>query len=95
MAYTRYWPRPADVREAVSRALMDGRFERVPEPARALKELIRTLEKSRLVQMEREYQRALEQAKQQGDQEALRALMARSVELARIKQGLGEAPQRP
>jgi DNA primase len=85
---------PEDLREAVSSAVMDGRFDKVPDPARVLRSLVVRLERGRLEREIKENYNALERARQSGDEDAVSAISMRQVELFRIKQGLGEAPQR-
>jgi DNA primase len=86
---------PEDLREAVSSAVMDGRFDQVPDPGRVLRSLVVRLERGRLEREIKENYNALERARQSGDEDAVSAISTRQVELFRIKQGLGEAPQRP
>jgi DNA primase len=86
---------PTDVREAVARALMDGRFDAVPDAHVALRRLIQALEVGRIERMEEDHKKELAKAQLEGNHEAVRALLARSMELTRIKHGLKEAPQRP
>jgi DNA primase len=86
---------PEDLREAVSSAMMDGRFDQVPNPGIVLRSLVVRLERGRLEREIKENYNALERARQSGDEDAVSAISTRQVELFRIKQGLGEAPQRP
>jgi ABC-type amino acid transport substrate-binding protein len=86
---------PGDVRDAVARALMDGRFDAVIDPLRTLKDLVRTLEKGRLDETVEQYKQALKKAQEEGDRAAANAISSRLMELIRNKQGLAEAPQRP
>jgi DNA primase len=86
---------PPDVREAVSQALMDGRFDQVPDAGRALRSLVARLERGRIEGMIKENVDALERARRSGDEDAVRAISMRQMELIRTKKGLGEAPLRP
>jgi DNA primase len=86
---------PADIRDAVMEALTDGRFDGIPDASRMLRALVVRLEKGRLDQEISDMKLALERARQSGDQEAVRAISMRQMELFRIQKGLGEAPLRP
>jgi DNA primase len=86
---------PEDLREAVSSAVMDGRFDQVPDPARVLRSLVVRLERGRVEREIKDTNDALERARRNGDEDAVRAISMRQMELIRTKLGLGEAPQRP
>ena len=82
---------PADVRDAVSRTLMDGRFDGLADANRTLKTLILRLERARLEAEISLTKTQLEKARQGGDEEAVRALSLRQMELIRTKLGLSES----
>jgi DNA primase len=87
-----------DVRAAVSRAMMDGRFEGLRDDQRMLNSLIVRLERARLEAMIADTKTALAKAQQEGDAEKVRALSVREIELIRTKHGTdpgaGEAVRR-
>jgi DNA primase len=86
---------PEDLRETVSASLMDGRYDHVPDAPRALRSLIVRLEHGRIGREMKENNDALERARRNGDEAAVRAISMRQMELIRTQQGLGEAPGRP
>jgi DNA primase len=86
---------PEDLREAVSSAMMDGRFDQVPDPGVVLRSLVVRLERGRVEREIKDTNDALERARRSGDEDAVRAISMRQMELIRTKLGLGEAPQRP
>jgi DNA primase len=79
---------PADIRDAIARALMDGRFDRVPDAARALADFVKRLEAGRRERMLEQYKIALAEAIRQRDEVAIRELSARQMELIRTKHGV-------
>jgi DNA primase len=86
---------PEDVREAVSSALMDGRFEGLRDDERTLRSLILRLERARLEAEINVTKAALDRARQSGDDAAVRAMSLREIELIRTKLGLSQALARP
>ena len=87
---------PADIRAAVTAAMMSAQTYDGPEAVdRALRALVTCLERNRLRAeiklMEREHRNALER----GDAQAAQAILARYVELNRLKDGLSSALARP
>ncbi len=85
----------SDVREAVSAALMDGRFEGLRNDEKTLRSLILRLERARLEEEIVATKSALEKARQSGDEAAVRAMSQREIELIRTKLGLSQALARP
>jgi DNA primase len=79
---------PADIRDAIARALLDGRFDRLPDAARALAALVNRLETGRRERMLDQYKVAMEEAIRQGDEIAKRELFARQMDLIRTKHGV-------
>jgi DNA primase len=79
---------PADIRDAIARALMDGRFDRLPDAPRALAALVNRLETGRRERMLEQYKVAMEEAIRQGDEIAKRELFARQMDLIRTKHGV-------
>jgi DNA primase len=79
---------PAEIREAVGVALMDGRWAKVEAPAEAMRVLASKLDRLRvdeeLAQARRQYREALAR----GDEEEARAISVREMELIRTKLGL-------
>ena len=86
---------PEELREAVSSAVMDGRFDHVPNAGLVLRSLVVRLERGRVEREIKDTNDALERARRSGDEDAVRAISMRQMELIRTKLGLGEAPQRP
>jgi DNA primase len=86
---------PEDVREAVSAALMDGRFEGLRDDERTLRSLVLRLERARLEAQIAATKDDLEKARQNGDEAAVRAISQREIELIRTKLGLSQALARP
>jgi DNA primase len=82
---------PADVRDAVSRTLMDGRFDGLVDAARTLKTMILRLERARLEAEIALTKTQLEKARQGGDDDAVRAMSLRQMDLIRTKLGLSES----
>ena len=85
----------AEVRKAVSTALMDGRFEGLRSDEKTLRSLILRLERARLEEEIAATKSALEKARQGGDEAAVRAMSQREIELIRTKLGLSQALARP
>ena len=83
------------MREAVSAAMMDGRFEGLRDDERTLRSLILRLERARLEAEIAATKTALEKARQSGDEAAVRAMSLREIELIRTKLGLSQALARP
>jgi hypothetical protein len=79
---------PADIRDQVAGALMDGRWERVEAVADAMRALLFRLHRSRvdveLAQAHRQHREALAR----GDEEEARAISMREMDLIRTKLGL-------
>jgi DNA primase len=84
-----------DVREAVSAALMDGRFESLRSDEKTLRSLILRLELARLEAQIVAIKSALEKAQQNGDEAKVRAMSQEQIELIRTKLGLSQALARP
>jgi len=79
---------PADIRDQVASALMDGRWERVEAVEDAMRALLLKLHRSRvdaeLAQAHRQHREALAR----GDEEEARAISMREMDLIRTKLGL-------
>jgi hypothetical protein len=86
---------PAEVREAVSSALMDGGYHGTEGADRALRALVARLELSRVAAEIKEMKSARHQALERGDAEAAREISKRELELIRTKEGLSHALARP
>ncbi len=86
---------PDDVRDAVSSAMMDGRFEGLRDDERTLRSLILRLERARLEAEIAATKTALDKAQQSGDEAAVRAMSLKEIELIRTKLGLSQALARP
>jgi DNA primase len=86
---------PADVRDTVSEALMDGSIAKVPDPSAALSKLCAKLQLLRVVAEIGMTQQLQDEAKARGDEEAVRDILKRGIELNRTKRGLEAALQRP
>jgi DNA primase len=80
---------PSEIRQQVSAALMDGRWDKVEAPDEAMRALILKLERLRvdaeLALAQRQYREALAR----GNEEEARAISMREMELIRTKLGLG------
>jgi DNA primase len=85
----------AEVRKAVSTALMDGRFEGLRSDEKTLRSLILRLELARLESQIVATRTALEKARQSGDEARVRAMSQEQIELIRTKLGLSQALARP
>lgn len=83
---------PAEIREAVGSALMEGRYDGLETADRALRALRARLERGRLdaelVDLTRRHQEAVAR----GDQREAQALAVRAIELKQAKLGLANAP---
>jgi len=86
---------PAEVRAAVSRALMDEGFSRAENPPMKLRALCARLELQRVEAEISMTARLLKEASARGDTSTSRAMMVRGIELDKTKQGLKAALQRP
>jgi DNA primase len=86
---------PAEVREAVSSALMHGGYHGAEGADRALRALVARLELSRVAAEIKEMKSARHQALERGDAEAAREISKRELELIRTKEGLSHALARP
>jgi DNA primase len=86
---------PAEVREAVSNALMQGGYEGAEGADRALRALVSRLELSRVAAEIQEMKTARHQALERGDAEAAKEISKRELELIRTKVGLSTALARP
>jgi DNA primase len=86
---------PADVRDTVSEALMDGSIAKVPDPSAALSKLCAKLQLLRVVAEIGMTQQLQDEARARGDEEAVRDILKRGIELNRTKRGLEAALQRP
>lgn len=86
---------PADVRDAVAAALLDGRFAGVDSAERALKALRLRFERAQLEREIADKARAAREARARGDEETARSISLQEMELIKTKQGLQEALSRP
>jgi DNA primase len=86
---------PAEVRQAVGSALMQGGYEGSEGADRALRALVARLELSRVAAEIQEMKSARHQALERGDAEAAREISKRELELIRTKEGLSHALARP
>lgn len=86
---------PADVRDTVGAALMDGSIAHVTDPAAALSKLCAKLQLLRVDAEIAMSQRLQNDAQARGDEAAVRAILVRGIELNRTKRGLEAALQRP
>jgi hypothetical protein len=79
---------PADIRERVSIALMDGRWSSIEAPEEAMRAFLAKLEKMRvdaeLALAQRQYREAIAR----GNEEEARAISIREMDLIRTKLGL-------
>jgi DNA primase len=82
---------PEDVREAVSSAVMDGRFDQVFDAPNTLRSLVARLERGRLEREIEHNNLALQRARQSGDEEAAKAISMRQMELLRLIKNRGAA----
>lgn len=81
---------PADIRAAVSAALMEGRWDGVEGPERAMRALLGHLERARIDGELQRLELAGKEAVARGDSPAARDISQRKLELIRAKQGLTE-----
>jgi len=79
---------PPEIRESIDAAVMDGRWERVEVAAEALRALVGRLERSRVEAEIALAERQRGEALARGDEEEVRALARREMELIRTKLGL-------
>jgi DNA primase len=86
---------PAEVRNTVGAALMDGSIARVNDPAAAFSKLYARLQLLRIEAEISMSQRLQNDAQARGDDAAVRAILVRGIELNRTKRGLEAALQRP
>ncbi len=86
---------PADVRDTVGAALMDGSIAHVADPGAALSKLCAKLQLLRVDAEIAMSQRLQSDAQARGDEAAVRAILVRGIELNRTKRGLEAALQRP
>jgi len=86
---------PADVRDTVGAALMDGSIAHVADPGAALSKLCAKLQLLRIDAEIAMSQRLQSDAQARGDEAAVRAILVRGIELNRTKRGLEAALQRP
>ncbi|HEY0708253.1 MAG TPA: DNA primase [Polyangia bacterium] len=82
---------PEEVREAVSSAVMDGRFDQVFDAAGTLRSLVARLERGRLEREIEQNNLALQRARQSGDEDAAKAISIRQMELLRLVKTRGAA----
>lgn len=74
---------PADIREAIASALMDGRWARVEAPQDAMRAVVRKLRRSEIDAELAEAQRQHREAIARGDEEQAKLIVAREMELIR------------
>jgi DNA primase len=86
---------PAEVRNAVSAAYMDGSIARVADPVAAFSKLYAKLQLLRVDAEIAMSQRLQSDAQARGDEATVRAILVRGIELNRTKRGLEAALQRP
>lgn len=79
---------PAEIRDQVASALMDGRWEKVEAVTDAMRALLLKLQRSRVDQELAEAQRQHREALARGDDEEVKAISIREMELIRTKLGL-------
>ena len=79
---------PADIREAVGAALMDGRWAKVETPAEAMRVLAAKLDRVRVDEELAQAQRQHREALARGNEEEAKAISVREMELIRTKLGL-------
>jgi DNA primase len=84
-----------DVRRTVVAALMDGSMSQLPDPAGALRKLVAKLELLRLDAEISMNDRQVDAARSRGDDDAVRAMIRRGIELNQTKLGLKAALERP
>lgn len=86
---------PADIREAVGDAVMDGRYEGMEGVDRAWRALLARLSKSRVEAEMASVDKELRDALAHGDADKARAMQIRAIELRQTKEGLSNALSRP
>lgn len=86
---------PADVRDVVARALMEGKYQEGDGAGRAMRDVVRKLERTRLEYELKSISERQRAAAARGDEAEARALRLREFELIRTKQGLSDTPLRP
>jgi DNA primase len=86
---------PADVREALGTAVMEGGWAGTEGIERAVRALVARLELSRVSDEIEEIKRQQQEALRQGDAEKARAFSLAEMELIRKKKGLSSALARP
>jgi DNA primase len=79
---------PADIRDAVAAAVMDGRFTKVHDVGRVLATLVASLELANVEQQIKHNDKELEDARQRGDGSVMQAVMKRQLELIQTKEAL-------
>jgi DNA primase len=80
---------PAEIRDQVASALMDGRWERLEAVEDAMRALLLKLHRSRVDEELTQAQRQHREAIARGDEEEARAISMREMQLIRTKLGLG------
>jgi DNA primase len=80
---------PAEIRDQVASALMDGRWERLEAVEDAMRALLLKLHRSRVDEELAQAQRQHREAIARGDEEEARAISMREMQLIRTKLGLG------
>ena len=86
---------PADVRDTVSAALMDGSIAHVADPPKAISKLCAKLQRLRVDAEITMYQKLQSEARSRGDDAAERAMTHEIIRLEQTKEGLKAALQRP
>jgi DNA primase len=84
-----------DVRRTVAAALMDGSISQLPDPPGALRKLVAKLELLRVDAEISLNDRQVDAARSRGDDDAVRAMIRRGIELNQTKLGLKAALERP
>jgi DNA primase len=84
-----------DVRTTLTSALGDGSLAQLPDPAAHLRTLLAKLEILRVNAEISMNERQVKDARSRGDEEAVRAMMLRGIELKQVKEGLEAARKRP
>ena len=79
---------PADIRQAVGAALMDGRWAKVEVPEEAMRALAMKLDRRRIDEEFAQAQRQYREALARGDEEEARAFSVKCIELKQTKLGL-------
>jgi DNA primase len=86
---------PADVRDTVGAALMDGSIAHVADPPKAISKLCAKLQRLRVDAEITMYQKLQSEARSRGDDAAERAMTHEIIRLEQTKEGLKAALQRP